>query len=150
MPGPQFFTPKSVRPSRPKRRFSLAEANKTLPLVRRIVGDIVRVHAEAVQFQQQLEKLNQARDNRNVREQQQLQSGLESAMHRLEDFVDELTDVGCELKDYQLGLIDFTGRHNGHDVCLCWKLDEAEVGYWHEMEAGFAGRQPVATLHEET
>jgi len=149
MPGPQFFTPRSVRPSRPKRRFTLAEANKTLPLVKRVVGDIVRTHGEALQCQQQLEKLAAGREAKNAKDQQsQLQSGLESAMTRLEDYVEELTEIGCELKDYQAGLIDFTGRHKGHDVCLCWKLGEAEVGYWHEQEAGFAGRQPVATLRE--
>ncbi len=149
MPGPQFFTPRSVRPSRPKRRFTLAEANKTLPLVKRIVGDIVRTHGEALKCQQQLEKLALGRDTKNAKDQQSLtQSGLESAMSRLEDFVDELTEVGCELKDYQVGLIDFTGRHKGHDVCLCWKLGEDQVAYWHEQEAGFAGRQPVATLRE--
>ena len=47
-----------------------------------------------------------------------------------------------------MGLIDFTGRHKGRDVCLCWKLGEETVGYWHEMDAGFAGRQPIATLRE--
>ena len=149
MPGPQFFTPRSVRPSRPKRRFTLAEANKTLPLVKRIVGDIVRAHGEAMKCQQQLEKLAGTRDAKNSKDQQQIQSRLESAMTRLEDYVDELTEVGCDLKDYQLGLIDFTGRHNGHDICLCWKLGEAEVGYWHEHDAGFVGRQPVATLRED-
>lgn len=176
MAGPLFFTPRSVRPSRPKRRFTLAQANSTLPLVKRIVTDIVRVHGEAMRCQQQLEKLA-SRDSRasraagsakgagskggknagasgasgarDPREQQAAQAGLESAMTRLEDYVDELTEIGCELKDYQLGLIDFTGRHKGHDVCLCWKLGEEKIAYWHECDAGFAGRQPVATLREE-
>jgi hypothetical protein len=135
--------------------------------VKRIVTDIVRVHGEAMRCQQQLEKLagKETRDAKaagskgaksagafgakNPREQQAAQSGLESAMTKLEDFVDELTEIGCELKDYQTGLIDFTGRHKGHDVCLCWKLGEEKVGFWHECDAGFAGRQPVATLKEE-
>ena len=64
-------------------------------------------------------------------------------MAKLEDFVDELAEIGCELKDYTLGLIDFIGRHQGRDVCLCWKLDEQRVEWWHEPEAGFAGRQPL-------
>jgi len=79
MPGPQFFTPRSVRPSRPKRRFTLAEANKTLPLVKRIVGDIVRTHGQALKCQQQLEKLAAGRDPKNAKDQQQqLQSALEA------------------------------------------------------------------------
>jgi hypothetical protein len=117
-------------------------------LVKRVVGDIVRTHGQALKCQQQLEKLAGGRDKNVKDQQQQLQSGLESAMTKLEDYVDELTEIGCELKDYQAGLIDFTGRHKGHDVCLCWKLGEEEVGFWHEQEAGFAGRQPVATLRE--
>jgi hypothetical protein len=141
MAGPQFLTPKSVRPSRPRRRFTLEQANKSLPLVRRIVSDVVRTHSEASKLQQQLERVNGP-------EQAIVQQRLDHAMHRLEDFVDELSEIGCELKDFQAGLIDFTGRHQGHDVCLCWKLDEEKIGYWHEFEAGFAGRKPVSVLQE--
>ena len=139
MAGPQFNT-KTVRPSRPKRRFSLEQANSALPLVRRIVADIVRTHGQAVGCQQELE-----RAGKNLGE---AQARLETAMNKLEDFVDELTEVGCELKDYQTGLIDFIGRHQGRDVCLCWRLGEDHIGYWHELDAGFAGRQPVTKLEE--
>ena len=142
MAGPQFFTPKSVRPSRPRRRFTLEQANSSLPLVRRIVGDVVRTHTEATQLQQQFERVVGTPEGAKI------QAKLDHAMHRLEDYVDELSEIGCELKDYQMGLIDFTGRHHGHDVCLCWKLDEEKIGYWHEFEAGFAGRKPVALLVE--
>ena len=140
MAGPQFFTPKSVRPSRPRRRFTLDEANKSLPLVKRIVADIVRTHADAAKLQQQFER------NSVKAEQAATQDLLEKAMHRLEDYVDELSEVGCDQKDYQMGLIDFTGRHQGRDICLCWKLGEERIAYWHEMESGFAGRKPVALL----
>ena len=142
MAGPQFFTPKSVRPSRPRRRFTLEQANSSLPLVRRIVSDVVRIHTEATQLQQQFDRAV------GTPEQAAIQASLERAMHRLEDFVDELSEIGCELKDYQIGLIDFTGRHHGHDVCLCWKLGEERIGYWHEFDTGFAGRKPVSTLRE--
>jgi hypothetical protein len=142
MAGPQFFTPKSVGPSRPRRRFTLVQANKSLPLVKRIVGDIVRTHTEAVKLQEEHAFCTPKR-------QAELKDRLELAMHHLEDYVDELSEVGCELKDYQMGLIDFTGRHRGHDVCLCWRFGEEKVGYWHECDTGFAGRQPVSTLEEE-
>jgi len=131
MAGPQFFTPRSVRPSRPRKRFSLEEANKSLPLVRRIAADIVRTHDEAVHVQENMERTD-------PKKRADLQSKFEQAMHLLEDYVDELSEIGCELKDYQTGLIDFTGRHKGHDVCLCWKLGEDKIGYWHEMETGLA------------
>jgi hypothetical protein len=48
-----------------------------------------------------------------------------------------------------MGLVDFLGRHKGHDVCLCWKLGEDAIEFWHEIQTGFAGRQPISQLHEE-
>jgi hypothetical protein len=143
MAGPKSSTPRPVRPSRPKRRFTLAQANSTLPLVKRIVADIVRTHGLVLKCQAELERQTAARD------QAATQSRLDQAVNHLEDYVDELSDVGCELKDYQVGLIDFVGKHQRRDVYLCWKLGEEKIGYWHEIEAGYAGRQPISTLKEE-
>jgi hypothetical protein len=141
MPAPQSFTPRPVRPSRPKRRFTLAQANSALPLVRRIVGDIVKTHGLVLRLQAEMERAA-------GKDQATAQSKLDESVHRLEDYVDELLEVGCELKDYQVGLIDFVGRHQAHDVYLCWKLGEEEIGYWHEINAGYAGRQPIASLKD--
>ena len=142
MAGPQSFTPRPVRPSRPKRRFTLTQANSTLPLVRRIVGDIVKTHGLVLRLQAEMERAPGAR------EQAATQSRLDESVTKLEDYIDELSEVGCELKDYQVGLIDFVGRHQSRDVYLCWKLGEDKIGYWHEINAGYAGRQPVSTLKE--
>jgi hypothetical protein len=142
MPAPQSFTPRPVRASRPKRRFTLAQANSALPLVRRIVGDIVKTHGLVLRLQAEMDRAGGAG------EQAATQTRLDESVGRLEDFVDELTEVGCELKDYQVGLIDFVGRHQSKDVYLCWKLGEEQIGYWHELNAGYAGRQPISTLKE--
>ena len=114
-----------------------------MPLVKRIVADIVRMHGEISQCQTKLEI---AKPSEHATIQQRLSNGLE----HLQDYVDELTEVGCELKDFRLGLIDFTGRHDGRDVCLCWKLGEDRIFFWHDLKAGYAGRQPIATLREAT
>ena len=142
MPGPQSFTPRPVRPSRPKRRFTVSQANSALPLVRRIVGDIVKTHGLVLRLQAEIERANNAKD------QAATQTQLDQSVTRLEDFVEELSEVGCELKDYQVGLIDFVGRHQSRDVYLCWKLGEEKIGYWHEINAGFTGRQHISTLKE--
>jgi len=120
----------------------LAQANSALPLVRRIVGDIVKTHGLVLRFQAEMEQAGSARD------QAATQTQLDASVGRLEDFVDELGEVGCELKDYQVGLIDFVGRHQSRDVHLCWKLGEEQIGYWHEINAGYAGRQTIASLKE--
>jgi hypothetical protein len=145
MAGPQFFTPPSVTPSRPKRRFTLEQANKTLPLVSRIVSDIVKAHEVATSLQAKIEAANPSTSSSD---QQQSETELEHKLDRLQTLVDELSEVGCELKDYQTGLVDFVGRHQGRDVYLCWKLGEGKIGYWHELQTGFAGRQPVSVLDE--
>jgi hypothetical protein len=143
--APRNSTPDSVRPSRPKRRFSLEEANRSLPLVKRVVGDIVKTHALAMKLQHELERQGATKNSASA----SMQAQLDASMTQLEDFVDELSEIGCELKDYQAGLIDFVGRHEGRDVYLCWKLGEERVTHWHELDSGFAGRQPVSKLREK-
>ena len=147
MAAPQFSAPGSVSHSRPKRRFTLAEANRALPLVQRIVNDIVKTHALATRLQKEVERQSSAK-HQQQQQQASIQGQLDACTNKLEDFVDELSEIGCELKDYQAGLIDFVGRHEGRDVYLCWKLGEDRIMHWHELDSGFAGRQPVGKLHE--
>jgi hypothetical protein len=141
MAAPSSSTPKRAA-SRPARRFSLDQANRALPLVRRIVADIVRTHASAASYRDTLERTKGAREVALV------QKDLDAAIDRLAELIDELSDVGVELKDYENGLVDFVGRHEGRDVYLCWKLGEECITHWHEVTAGFAGRKPVSLLRE--
>jgi hypothetical protein len=143
MAAPQSFVPQ--RPSRSKsvRRFTLAEANSTLPLVKRIVADIVKCHAKAAGLRQRFA----SQDQKNA--QQQPTNELDRCVEQLQEFLGELSAVGAELKDFESGLIDFVGRHDGRDVYLCWKLGEESITHWHELDAGVAGRKPVSTLREK-
>lgn len=52
-------------------------------------------------------------------------------------------DLGCELKDLEQGLVDFPSYREGKLIYLCWKQGEERIGFWHDPEAGFAGRQPL-------
>ena len=142
MAAPGFFTPQRPAGSRPVRRFTLDMANKSLPLVKRIVADIVRAHANVAGCREILERTTAAKEVGIV------QKELDLAVTRLEELVDELSNVGVELKDYEQGLVDFIGRHEGRDVYLCWKLGEERITHWHELNAGFAGRKPVSLLKE--
>ena len=141
MAGPQSFTPPSVTPSRTKKRFTLAEANKSLPYVSRVVKDLVDINRAIATQQQRIEK--KSGKDRNTSEKE-----LVTAKDRLQNLVEELAAVGAELKDPRSGLVDFIGRHKGHDVCLCWRLGEEAVCYFHEMDSGMAGRQSVTGLDE--
>ena len=143
MAAPQSFVPPKVSASRSTRRFTLEQANRTLPLVKRIVADIVSTHERFTKAQDQVQ-------NTSGREQIDAQTELDRAMDRLHELVDELSEVGAEVKDYQIGLIDFVSRHQGRDIYLCWKLGEDTITHWHELRAGFAGRQPVSMLDVES
>lgn len=124
--------------SRPRRRFTLEAARRTLPLVRRIADDVVRAHADAAA----VHRLLSTRPGREERA--RLEAELGRAVDRMHRYVDELVDLGVELKDYATGLLDFVALHEGREVYLCWRPGEATISHWHERDAGFAGRQPIS------
>jgi hypothetical protein len=142
MAAPQLPASKRATPSRNAHRFTLEQANRSLPLVKRIVNDIVRTHTTVAERRDALEQAT-------GKEAATAQREYDSAVERLEQLLDELSEVGVELKDYQSGLVDFVGRHEGRDVYLCWKLGEERIAWWHELNAGFAGRKSVALLREK-
>jgi hypothetical protein len=71
-------------------------------------------------------------------------SALASEFDRLNALVHQVTDTGAEIKDLAQGLIDFRTRRGGSEVFLCWRQGESEIEFWHEIDAGFAGRRPMA------
>ncbi|MBA2724762.1 MAG: DUF2203 domain-containing protein [Actinobacteria bacterium] len=142
MAGQQFaFTPPRPSPSQPKRRFTLEQANRSLPLVKRVAADIVKCHAAASQAQSAL-------DRAPAKEKAAAQKQLDAHVDRLQDLMEELSEVGCEIKDFRSGLLDFIARHQSRDVYLCWKLGEERIAFWHELGAGYTGRQPISKFHE--
>jgi len=132
-----------VTPATPgKKYFSAAEANRALPYVTRVVGDITAAYSQVVGLRGELEATLTEED------QTRLEKAYDAAMDRLGELVDELQTVGVELKDFETGLVDFPARHEGRDVLLCWRAGEKRVAHWHEVDGGFAGRQPVELLSQ--
>ena len=62
--------------------------------------------------------------------------------------LEQLEKTGCVLKDLEQGLVDFYCRFEGRDIFLCWRLGEGRIKAWHEIEEGFAGRQPIVDLEQ--
>jgi hypothetical protein len=135
------------KPSTGKKHFTAAEANATLPLVRAIIRDIMALALDLRDRQERLARLR-AKDRGVLgpayqEELLQVEEGLERDQERMQQYEEELRDLGVELKDYFTGLVDFPCRMNGREVYLCWRAGEPEVAYWHELDAGFAGRQKL-------
>ena len=61
----------------------------------------------------------------------------------LREIFEKIEQMGVLIKDLDIGLIDFLTRYQGREVCLCWKLGEERIGFWHGMDEGFAGRKPI-------
>ena len=125
--------------------FTADEANRTLPLVRRIVSDITALYPEWRELVSRYElAVAQAKPEWGESpEQIELRTRIEDVARRITAFLAELEAVGCVFKGFQEGLVDFYGKLDGRDVFWCWKQGEERIGHWHEIEAGFTGRQPV-------
>jgi len=125
--------------------FTLAEAERTLPLVRRIVADLLadypRWRAAVSRFELltggaradwgETGELVAARDEVTV------------AAARINEYLKELEAIGCVFKGFDAGLVDFYSLREDRPVFLCWKMGEARITHWHELDAGFGGRQPI-------
>ena len=137
----------SVESYRPAKTFTIQQANAALPLVRAITADIVRLAREIVDRRERLEHLTARRqaDTRDLysEELSQIDDELQKDARRLREYAEELRQLGVELKSAPDGLVDFPALMDGRVVYLCWKHGEPEVLYWHELDAGFAGRQPL-------
>ena len=125
------------------RLFTVARANRTLPLVARIVDDVVARVAE-------LKTLSAARELASRGEREERARRLREVERELERHAEELSGVGCELKDPETGLIDFPAKNGDAAILLCWRKGEGAIEWWHPVETGFRGRRPVSELPKET
>lgn len=137
---------KSQKRSRRQKYFTVAEANSMLPLLRSILRDVTELANSLRDRQERLKRLRQ--DSKTLgqsyhEELEQVQAGLDQDQEQMHSYIQELHDLGVELKDPFTGLLDFRAMMDEREVYLCWRLGEAEVAHWHELDSGFAGRQPI-------
>ena len=129
--------------------FTIEEANRTLPLVRRIVQDIVDDyrHWKEALARYELAAAYQRPDQGESPEVVTRRREVDDIAELINGYIAELEQVGCVLKGFDEGLVDFRGRMEERDVWLCWRLGETEVGHWHEMDGSYLSRRPIAEAH---
>ena len=129
------------------RHFTPEEANAALEQVRPLVEQMVahrRAHVEALERQEELE--GRIRGNGGGIPPAELAEAAAEVDRQARDLsgaIDDIVELGVEVKDLDEGLVDFPALHRGETVLLCWQLGEEEIGYWHSPEDGFAGRRPL-------
>ncbi len=129
------------------RLFTVDEANRMLPLVRRIVSDAVR---DYWRWQDKVQEFEVAALRSTVESPdeaaEQLQRDATHLAEEIDGYIEELKDLGVLFKGFDTGLVDFASEMDGRPVLLCWQLGEDSIRFWHEPEAGFIGRQPLPEL----
>lgn len=129
-----------------RRQFTVEEANRLIPYLETQFHELRTLQREAEQIEGALDGLvDQDRSNghSHAAEIRSLEAQIEEIVDRSNQIIDEITETGCEIKDIERGLIDFPSQRDGRAILLCWKTGEEEIRYWHEVSAGFAGRQPL-------
>jgi hypothetical protein len=129
-----------------RRVFTVEQANRMLPLVRRIVEDLVVAHGAWQQAVGQFEIAS----NAGAANAEIFQRETERLALEIDGYLRELAQLGVEFKGFEHGLIDFPSEFGGRPVYLCWKLGESSVAHWHDIDAGFAGRQQLEMAENES
>ncbi|HEU4435156.1 MAG TPA: DUF2203 domain-containing protein [Pyrinomonadaceae bacterium] len=122
--------------------FTIQEANALLPSVRTILARIQRAHRRLSQYRDEARKAAEAAEQGGGG----IDDGIAYAavLTELTSEMTELDTLGVQLKDFERGLIDFPSLRDGKVVLLCWQMGEGdELEWWHEVDAGFAGRTPL-------
>jgi hypothetical protein len=134
--------------------FTLEEAERTLPLVRRIVQDLTAEYPAWRAAVSRFEILTGGAraDWGETQELVAARDTVTAHAEKINRYLHELEAVGCVFKGFEAGLVDFYSLREDHPVFLCWRLGEERISHWHEIESGFAGRQPIdgATLSATT
>jgi hypothetical protein len=122
--------------------FSIEEANALLPTVRAILVSIQRTHKRLLSYREAAKHAAEGAEMGGGG----MQGGgrYVALLSDISSLTSKLEVLGVQLKDYSRGLIDFPSLREGRVVLLCWQLGEGEqVEWWHDVDSGFAGRQPL-------
>ena len=126
--------------------FTREEAEALLPTVRPLLLEIQQLGREIAEHESHLHvdqtKL-MSNGHKSTTDSEALRQEVHDLNSRIRAHVNTILDMGIIVKDLAEGLVDFPALLHGREVYLCWKLGEDGIHWWHEIEAGFAGRQPL-------
>ena len=128
------------------RYFTREEAEALLPQIEPLLLDLQQRHAALLALRTELETLQERmRGNGHGLHGQleRLRRQYTVAQEAANELIQQIHAFGCQLKDPTMGLIDFLALRDGREILLCWRLGETGIHWWHDLDAGFRGRQPL-------
>ncbi|WKZ49389.1 MAG: DUF2203 domain-containing protein [Anaerolineales bacterium] len=121
--------------------FTLAEANEALKVIRPLMDEVMQIRERILDNQPEIwavvEKSAGNGGNPTL-------SKLVVEFEKFDALLHQILDTGAQIKDVNIGLLDFSAIKDGREVYLCWQHGEGDIAFWHEVDAGYAGRQPIA------
>ena len=130
------------------RTFTLDEAQTLLPVLETLVRKAQNSGTRAAEIEVELDQLRQriflaGGVHVDVVTTARRCAERDKSLQETKDALAEMEAIGVQVKDLDKGLLDFPCVVDGRTVLLCWKLGEKEIGFWHSIEDGFAGRKPL-------
>lgn len=128
--------------------FSLDEAQSLLPVLESLLKRAIEGKKSAEEKEAELQQLRQRIFLSggmlvNVISTTRQRAEIDKSVQQAKDAVAEIDSIGVQVKDLDTGLLDFPHMIDGEIVLLCWRMGESRIDYWHTMDAGFRGRQPI-------
>lgn len=128
--------------------FTLEEANALLPIVESLLEQAITAKDEAERLEGELQSLRQriflsGGMTVDIAGVSRSRNEAETHVQKAKEALAEIDSIGVQVKDLDTGLLDFPCRIDGDVVLLCWRRGEARIEYWHTLESGFRGRQPL-------
>lgn len=130
------------------RTFTLAQAQQLLPVLERLLRTSMQAKEEMETIDGEFHQLS----NRifalggmqpNLPQWARRKAERHQAEQRIKDSLSEISAAGVQVKDLDIGLLDFPCMIDGRIILLCWKMGEPAIAHWHSVEEGFAGRKPI-------
>jgi hypothetical protein len=122
------------------RLFTLEEANQVVTRIRPIIAQIMEIRREVMEKRPEIWAflVKTAGNGGN-----KMASQVDYNFQLLQTLIHKIIDTGAEIKDIDSGLVDFHSLRDGQEILLCWKYNEDQIQFWHNLDAGFAGRQKL-------
>lgn len=120
--------------------FTLLEANEALKVIRPLMEEVMRIRQRILANQPEIwSAVEKSAGNGG----NPILSKMVLEFEKFDILIHKIQDTGAQIKDINIGLLDFSAQKDGREVYLCWQHGEGDIAYWHEVDAGYAGRQPI-------
>ena len=123
--------------------FTIREANEALHSIRPWLDEVMRIRRRVLESQPETwPAIEKSAGNGGS----PLLNKLVFDFEKFDALIHKIQDEGAQIKDINIGLLDFPALKDGREVCLCWKHGEGDIAYWHEVDGGYAGRRAIETF----